>query len=79
MPFYRGQNPLVVPQYASSFLGRGIWDSILISLGVYLHVGIFLKHRVLGGLGHRQSCLGWVVSGEIRCWYLVATMDTRVN
>jgi hypothetical protein len=28
-------------------------------------VGIFLKNRVLGGLGYRQSCPGWAVGGDL--------------
>jgi len=56
---------LFFPWHRISLAGTWIWDSILISLGVYLHVGIFLKNRVLGGLGYRQSCPGWAVGGDL--------------
>ena len=54
---------LFFPWQRISPAGTWIWDSILISPGVYLHVGILFKPRVLGRLGHQQSRSCWTVSG----------------
>ncbi|KAJ6958934.1 hypothetical protein NC653_037258 [Populus alba x Populus x berolinensis] len=54
---------LFFPWQRTSPAGTWIWDSILISPGVYLHVGILFKPRVLARLGHQQSRSCWTVSG----------------
>ncbi|KAJ6865810.1 hypothetical protein NC652_037354 [Populus alba x Populus x berolinensis] len=54
---------LFFPWQRISPAGTWIWDSILISSNVYLHVGILFKPRVLGRLGHQQSRSCWTVSG----------------